>query len=339
MTEQPHDALFKRIFGDPENAAGELRSVFPQALVDEIDFSTLQPAPTELLDEDLQSRHSDLLFSVRLSGRSTLIYLLMEHQSSEDSLLPLRILCYIARIWERWLRESKRRGAKEVPWIIPMVLYHGSKEWTAPTDLHTVLGLTAEQRTNFGRHIPQLDLLFDDLVKLLDEQILERAMPSPGRLTALTFKHARENPNLPERMMSWRILLREMSATAQGLDALETICKYIIRVSETVGIESLAEVLRNTTGEETEGIMPTIGERLIAEGHEKGLAKGLGKGKVIEARNILMRQLGIRFGELPAEITERIESADLETIHTWLDKLLTVSSLADLFPDLPSASA
>ena len=106
-----------------------------------------------------------------------------------------------------------------------------------------------------------------------------------------------------------------------------------------MGIESLAEVLRNTTGEETEGIMPTIGERLIAEGHEKGLEQGLGKGKVIEARNILMRQLGIRFGELPVEVTERIESADLETVHTWLDKLLTVSSLADLFPDLPSASA
>jgi len=145
--------------------------------------------------------------------------------------------------------------------------------------------------------------------------------------------------------------MEHQSATAQGLDALETICKYIIRVSETVGIESPAEVLRNTTGEETEGIMPTVGERLIAEGHKKGLAKGLekgleqglekglGKGKVIEARNILMRQLGIRFGELPAEITERIESADLETVHTWLDKLLTVSSLADLFPDLPSASA
>jgi predicted transposase/invertase (TIGR01784 family) len=96
--ETPHDALFRFAFSRPEHAAGELRTVLPEALVQELDFDTLSTVPGSFVDEALAGRASDLLFSIDLAGRPALIYVLFEHQSAEDPRMPLRMLGYMLRI-------------------------------------------------------------------------------------------------------------------------------------------------------------------------------------------------------------------------------------------------
>jgi predicted transposase/invertase (TIGR01784 family) len=59
----PHDALFKSVFGEPEHARGVLRSVVPSALGEVLDWSTLTLRPGSFVDEALRPRHTDLLFS------------------------------------------------------------------------------------------------------------------------------------------------------------------------------------------------------------------------------------------------------------------------------------
>ena len=68
------------------------------------------------MDAALRSRLTDLLFSVKLAGRDARLYLLFEHQSEEDPLLPFRVLTYEVRIWEAWRR--KHRKARKLPPII-----------------------------------------------------------------------------------------------------------------------------------------------------------------------------------------------------------------------------
>lgn len=76
MTElkQPHDALCKKTFSVVEHAAAELRAVLPPELVARIDFSTLTLRPASHVDEALSASHSDLLFSVRVSGKPALLF-------------------------------------------------------------------------------------------------------------------------------------------------------------------------------------------------------------------------------------------------------------------------
>src|SRR6187399_1970474 len=100
-TKQPHDALFKKTFSVVEHAAAELRAVLPAALVARTDFSTLALCPGSYIDENLAGSQSDLLFSVKVDGKPSLIYVLFEHQSSPDKLMPLRLLGYIVRILVR----------------------------------------------------------------------------------------------------------------------------------------------------------------------------------------------------------------------------------------------
>ena len=65
----PHDSVFRRIFGVPENAASQLRAVLPPDLAARVDLGRLATVPASFVDEALQWRYSDLLFTAPLEGR------------------------------------------------------------------------------------------------------------------------------------------------------------------------------------------------------------------------------------------------------------------------------
>lgn len=54
-----------------------------------------------------------------------LLYILFEHQSTPDPLMPYRMLRYALRIWDRWLTEHE--GARSLPPLLPLVLFHGGQ--------------------------------------------------------------------------------------------------------------------------------------------------------------------------------------------------------------------
>lgn len=129
MTSRPHDALFKSVFGDPSHAADELRFVVGPELSAAIEWETLQLEPGEFVDESLADSHSDLLFSARAGGRTALVYLLFDHQSSPDSRMALRLFGYMHEIWRRWC--EREPTAAYLPFIVPVVLSHAEGGWTA----------------------------------------------------------------------------------------------------------------------------------------------------------------------------------------------------------------
>jgi hypothetical protein len=82
----PHDAVFRQVFGVPANAASQLRAVLPADVAARLDLGKLALVPGSFVDEALRWRHSDLLFTAPLGGRDAFVYLLIEHQSSDDPL-------------------------------------------------------------------------------------------------------------------------------------------------------------------------------------------------------------------------------------------------------------
>jgi predicted transposase YdaD len=64
----PHDAVFRRVLGEPANAASQLRAVLPDALVERLDLNRLTRASGSFVDATLRWRHSDLLFTVPLQA-------------------------------------------------------------------------------------------------------------------------------------------------------------------------------------------------------------------------------------------------------------------------------
>ncbi len=93
-----HDGFFKAIFSQPEHATAFFKSQLPPSITARIDWPSLAVLPGSFVKSNLQQVHSDLLFSVRIGGRETLLYLLFEHQSNPDPAMPLRMLGYVTEI-------------------------------------------------------------------------------------------------------------------------------------------------------------------------------------------------------------------------------------------------
>ena len=84
---QPHDALFKAYFSDPQTAASEFRAVLPAALAEKVDWESLALESGSGVDDLLSQYHTDLLFTATLGDSEALFYLVFEHQRSEDPLI------------------------------------------------------------------------------------------------------------------------------------------------------------------------------------------------------------------------------------------------------------
>jgi predicted transposase YdaD len=53
------------------------------------------------VDPSLRERRTDLLYSVKLGGHDAFIHLVLEHQSTSLIIMPLRMLGYVTRVYER----------------------------------------------------------------------------------------------------------------------------------------------------------------------------------------------------------------------------------------------
>ncbi|RAW11177.1 hypothetical protein DPM12_17245, partial [Phytoactinopolyspora halophila] len=178
-----HDAVFRRILGEPANAASQIRAAVPAALVDRLDLDQLSRACGSFVDATLRWRHSDLLFTAPLDGHAAFIYVLIEHQSGAGPLMPFRMLRYVVRIWDSHLSEHPR--ATRLPAIIPLVVHHNRRPWAGPTNVLDLLDLDRDTTHAAQPYLPRFQFLLDDLAHLDDHALRTRPLTPPVRLTLL----------------------------------------------------------------------------------------------------------------------------------------------------------
>jgi predicted transposase YdaD len=94
---------------------GLLRAILPSALTERLCWDSLTREPVSFVDARLRWLHGDLLFSARLLGtdEEVLIYLLVEHQSTPHPLMAFRVLRYVTRVWDDYLRKRRWRTRLE----------------------------------------------------------------------------------------------------------------------------------------------------------------------------------------------------------------------------------
>jgi hypothetical protein len=180
----PHDALFRFTFGQPENAAALLRSCLPSAIARRVDWDALTLTQSSFVDASAEWRHSDLVFTTRIDGCEAFIYVLLEHQSSADPRMALRVLGYIVRLWDAFMRENPSQQL--LPAVLPVVIYHGDSSWNAPTRLLDLVDLADDAKAAFAGYLPDLRFVLDDLTAAGAQRVRKRPMPAAAMLTALS---------------------------------------------------------------------------------------------------------------------------------------------------------
>jgi predicted transposase/invertase (TIGR01784 family) len=312
---QPHDALFKKTFSDIEHAAAELRAVLPAELVSRTDFSTLTLCSGGYIDETLAGSQSDLLFSVRVSGKPALLYILFEHQSSLDGLLPLRLLRYVVRILERYIDEAKHAGdALPLPVVVPVVLYHGAAGWSVATRLEDLFDRQSVEMAGLSQFIPRLSFVLDDLSHVTDDELEQRELGLVALLTLWLLRDARTPARLVKSASRFAVAMANLLETPNGLEAFATLFRYIGLVADDSAAITLSQAIEAAKPEAKEPIM-TLAEKWKAEGEAKGKAETLRK------------LLTLKFGNLSEAAVQSIANVSEVELDRWLERVLTADSL------------
>lgn len=316
----PHDALFKRVFAVPEHAASELRAVLPTDVAQRVDWSTQSPLSGTMVEEDLRGRASDLIFQVEYAGADALVYLLFEHQSSQDPMMGYRMLRYMAALWDTW--RSKHKKARRLPVILPVVMYHGRKPWKAPRSFHDLLTEAEGSLGELAPFVPSFSYIVDDLAAQPTEVLLERKAAAAVQVALLCLKRARESADFVGELERVEPIMRELMAAPNGLAAFSVVMRYTSVVAETTA-ERLEAYARALGAEALEAYM-TGAQQLMDEGAMRG--------RVAEAVEAVRRVLAARSLQL-SEFGERrlSEMTDLDELRRLHERAIVVEAADDIF--------
>ncbi|HYO54222.1 Rpn family recombination-promoting nuclease/putative transposase [Archangium sp.] len=331
----PHDLFARYTFGHPERAAAELRAVLPPHVVSEVDWSSLQREPSSVVDPELRETESDLLFTARLrEGRSLLLYVLLEHQSTVDRWMALRMLRYVVRQVEHWREQHPE--SQVLPVIIPLVMYHGPDgAWSAPHKVEELFDLPGEgeQREHWRALVPHFEYLLDDLTAERAEALLARPGPPLARLAWLVLRYGRTG-ELAQRLPDWTALFAQVHAAPDGTENLVVVIRYLLWVGDKTTRRAAEQVLHSVMdAQQAEELMRSYAEQLIERGVRRGLKQGRLQGRAEDVLRILAAR-GVHVGD---EAQQRILACmDAATLDRWFDRALNATTLSDVLDDLAS---
>jgi hypothetical protein len=310
------------VFGKPVHAASELRAVLPAPLAERLDLAGLRPVNGSFVDEELKNRHCDVLMRTKLDGREAFVYVLIEHQSSPDRMMPLRMMRYLMRIWDRYLDGHPK--AKRLPMIVPLVVYQGPRRWTYPVELGELLDVDPDTARLAGEFLPRFRFVLDDLTKLDKTALRARPVTTPVRLTVRLLRIVPSHTGDAtvaidsDDIDDFRDLLQRYPDWRELMAALLT---YIQTGSETPP-HRLAW-LAAQIGPEAEEVHMSTADMLRAEGRAEGRAE--------HAARVLVRLLTRKFGTVPDEARKRIDAAPLERLDIWSERVIDASTVDEVF--------
>jgi hypothetical protein len=169
--------------------------------------------------------------------------------------------------------------------------------------------------------------VLEDLAGRTDEELLGLRITALARLVLLLYKHIRDGDIL-ERLPSWSNAFIE-AYQSSGYDALVRVLMDIIEVVEVDTLDHLEWVDEEVNAPEGKVIM-TLAEKLRQEGEQRGLEKGLEQGREQGQRDLLLKQLQLRFGELNAESTLRVQEASVFELEAMVERVLTAQTLEEV---------
>ncbi len=299
---QPHDHLFKRVFGAPAEAASFLQARLPAPLRRSLHWPTLKRHPASFVTPDLRGAASDLLFEIRYSepGAALWLYLLFEHQSTPDFWLRLRLLGYCCRIWERDRQHHKDAGYLRP--ILPLVFYQGPTGWR-PSPQFVDLFPAA---TRDWPWLPRFEHLLFDQTQVSPAQA---AGSVRARLLQLTMMHAFSRAVREARQRMGPLLDDLEREGSVGQDDMKMFVRYILETGPEDTPEEMGEILSRTAAG---GELMTSGERLRQEGRDQMRA-------IAEQRHREGRSEGRLEGQREGQREGRLETIDglLRTGVEW----------------------
>ncbi|OHD26079.1 MAG: hypothetical protein A2086_14395 [Spirochaetes bacterium GWD1_27_9] len=306
-----HNNFFLQLLSKKENAIDFLRISLPEGIFNQIDFDFLDFDKENHVLPNLKSTMKDLVIKTKLKNKKNVdFYLLLEHKSTIDNDKPKDLFIQIFKYIFNITFEDYKKN-KELRIVIPLVFYHGQKEWKIPNNFKDIFDASDSIKQNI---IDFNYILFNtkDNSKINKEFIKNIHLYSG--LIALKTIYDEEYKSLLEI-----IRLFYNYDKFKSIEELEIIIYYISKVKD-IDKDKFEHITKELFEElqDEEDTMITFLDAIKNESRIEGEIKG----KIKEKRKTLIRLLSKKFGitEYEKEFIE--QCSDTEKLDNALDEIL-----------------
>lgn len=274
-----HDYFVRTAMADSRVAREFFTIHLPKELQAVIDLNHLILQPRSHINEIRQETIADLLYKTLIGDQEGYLYLLVEHQSTPDKLMPFRILKYICQILDQHL---KNHPGKTLPLIYPLVLYHSEKPYPYSTDIKDLVAAPKELVEAF--FLKPFHLV--DLAQIDDAHLKQQAWAGAMQFV---LKHIFKRDILPY-LADIMALLQHLTQT-DGKKFVEIVLEYVLirgEISNKTDFFTLVEThLPSNMGDK----IMSLADQLKAEGRLEGKQEGKLEGRLEEKLEVAKRLL------------------------------------------------
>lgn len=251
-----HDEFFKRMMTDPRVAKAFFTAHLPNSIGSLVNLDSLVLDGSSFVDEQLRGKASDMLYQVQLHNhQSAYLYLLVEHQSRPDELMPFRLHYYTMQILDKHIRLQEQ--TLPLPLIFPMVFYNGKQPYTASQDIFTLFG----EQEALAREIFLQPFTLIDVSLIEDEELRQHQWAGILEWCMMHVYKRDILPYLPILGQLFRALFVQ-----DHDEILKPMVKYILTTMETeVKAKEFVQALSHELSVPGANDIMTIAEKLYAE--------------------------------------------------------------------------
>jgi predicted transposase/invertase (TIGR01784 family) len=275
----PHDRLFKRVMSDEANVRQFIKEFLPKELSSQIDLKETKLVPTERV-KGYNKYYMDTAVECKIADTKGQLYFVFEHKSYPDPGVLLQILSYMTALWD----EQRKKNNPLTP-VIPVVIYHGTTSWNVTTHFQGQFNSLSE---SIKPYIPEFNYVLVDLTQISDDEIEQKAKDTPFLMASLMIMKLVALHDI-EGIIRIAVII---SLSEEERIILILYLFYTLDVDQ----DTMQRIVKELGGEE---IMPSLAEKLIKQGEEKGKLEGKlegeRKGAIKGKQELLVKQLRRKF--------------------------------------------
>jgi len=292
-----HDHILRTTMAQPEVIKEFFSNYLPSHIKKEVNLDSIKLQKNSFINDKLRMQITDLLYTAQFGEKLGYLYLLIEHQSTPDKLMPYRILRYKLSIMEHHLKITKN---KELPIIYPLIFYSGKRTYNHSTNIFDLFG----KQKKLAEDIFYKPYQLIDLQEIPDNKLKEQLWFG---ILARIMKHIYSKNILPYL----KAIMPELKIIENygNKNYTYSVISYLFEAGEIPDQEEFVETIKTGLSVKEDKVMT-----LAQQYEEKGRAQGITQGEIAATRRLAIKMLnkGLDRTEI-SELTE-IPENDLQDL-------------------------